>query len=236
MPGTGATPDHRYSFGPAWAAYRLPFAGATGIVTSRSVGIAFDGEPSGDGNPPAGGSGQPAPSNQPPPAAPAAGDEGLGEAGRRALEAERAARRDAEKKASDAAKELETLRAANQSDADKALDAARKETAAQVRTEFEGRLRQSGVRSALRAAGLTNEKALSLAVNAPEFAALKVEENGSVADLDKTVESFKKDYPEMFAQPKPSGQPTRGAQGGAPADRPTTLTDAVAGHYSSATP
>lgn len=78
--------------------------------------------------------------------------------------------------------------------------------------------------------GLTNEKALDLAVNAPEFAALKVDEDGSVTDLTKTVEAFVKDYPEMFAAAPAAGGVNRGPNGG-PSDQPTSLEGAIGQHY-----
>jgi hypothetical protein len=233
MPGTGAIPDH-YSTASAWAAYRLPFAGTNEFVTSRGAGVAFEGEaPAGGAMPPVTGqpTGQPTPPATPPTPAPTPGatpepDAMATDAGRRALQAER-------DRAEKAEKELEKLRAANQSESEKAIDTARKERATSATTKLHGQLRQTEVRSALRAAGLTNDKTLALAARAAEFDALKVEEDGSVKDLDKTVETFKKDHPEMFAEPKPApgGQPTRGPQNGGTPDRPKTLTEAVEAHY-----
>lgn len=239
MRGAGANPDHFYRVGPVWATYRLPF-GATGFVTPREAGIAFEGEPAGTGaTPPPSGqpTGQPPAAN--PPTPPATGDgDGLGDAGKRAIEAERAARREAEDRAKAAERERDELRAAHQSESEKALTAAKKDAEATTTAKFEGRLRQAEVRSALRSAGLTNDKTLALAVNAAEFAALKVDEDGSIKDLDKVVETFKKDYPEMFAAaaPKPAGgQPTRGPQNGGTPERPKNLGEAVQQHYASQT-
>ena len=232
-PGTGANPDHAYPFGTGWAAYRLPIPGVNGIVTPHQVGIGLEGEPTGDGaSPPAAGTDPPKPPATPPTTPPATGEppapdaDGMTtDAGRRALQREREARAEAEKA-------LAELKAAGATD-DEKRDAALKAAAAKERDEYwSTRIRQTEVRSALRAAGLTNDKALALAVNAPEFAELKVAEDGAVADLDKTVETFKKDYGTMFETPKaaPGGQPTRGPQNGA-ADKPKNLQDAVAAHY-----
>lgn len=158
-----------------------------------------------------------------PPKPPATGDEALGEPGLRALKAER-------DRAEKAEKELADLRAAGLTDQEKAIDAARKAAAAEERVKGDSRIRRSEVRSALRVKGLTNEKALDLAVNAPEFAALKVDEDGSLLDLAKTVDQFVKEYPEMFAKASGSGDVNRGPNDGS-TDRPATLEGAVAGHY-----
>jgi hypothetical protein len=234
MPGTGAIPDH-HSIAAAWAPYRLPFAGTNGFVTSREAGVVFEGEaPAGGATPPATGqpTGQPTPPAAPPTPAPTPGatppvDGMATDAGRRALDAERT-------RAETAEKELAKLRAATQTESEKALELARKEGETSATTKLQAQLRQTEVRSALRAAGLTNDKTLALATRAAEFEALKVEEDGSVKDLAKTVETFKKDHPEMFEAPKPAppGQPTRGVNGTEP-ERPQTMNEAVAEHYAS---
>lgn len=230
-PRIGAIPGQPYPFGPAWAAYRLPCPGASEFVTPREAGVAFEGEPADGPNPPAGDPPKPpatppAPAQPPATGEPAPDADGMTtDAGRRALAAER-------DRAKALQKELDDLRAASATD-DEKREASIKAAAASERDEYwAGRIRTSEVRSALRAAGLTNDKALVLAVNAPEFAALEVStDDGSVKGLDKTIEAFRKDYPEMFAQPKPAGQPTRGPQSGADKDRPKSLSDAVAAHY-----
>lgn len=230
MPGTGAKPEHAYSFGPGWAAYRLPFPGAHGFISGREAGVASDGEPAPGANPPAGG-GDPPPA---PPAPPATGDQGdkgdgLGDPGKRALDQERQARRDADDRAKTLQKELDDLKAASQTDQEKALDEARKQAKAEVRTEYEARIRKSEARSALRAAGMTNDKALDLYANAPEFASLKVSDDGAVEGLDKVVEALKKDVPESFAPAKPAPTPpvNRGANPNGNPDQPKTLEDAI---------
>jgi hypothetical protein len=240
MPGAGAIPDLLYPSGPGWAAYRLPCPGANGFVTPRAAGVVAEGEPAAGAIPPAGnpaGPSQPpaTPPVTPPPGATPDSDGLTTDAGRRALDAERTKAKAAEDRAKAAEKERDDLKAATQSDGEKAITAAKKEAEATTSAKFESRLRQAEVRSALRTAGLTNDKTLALAVNAAEFAALKVEEDGSIRDLDKVVEAFKKDYPEMVAAvaPKPptGGQPTRGPQNGGAPERPKTLNEAVAAHY-----
>ena len=165
----------------------------------------------------------PAPPAPEAPKPPATDDQALGETGLKALKAERDARAAAEK-------ELADLKAAGLTDQEKAIDEARKAAAAEERAKGDSRIRRSEVRSALRVKGLSNEKALDLAVNAPEFAALKVEEDGSILDLTKTVDAFVKDYPEMFAAAPAAGGVNRGPTDGSP-DQPTSLEGAVAQHY-----
>jgi hypothetical protein len=176
--------------------------------------VGFEGEgDGGSGDPPAG-DGNPDPkktTGDPPPATgDRAPDDDLGEAGKRALEAERRARREAEDKAKALEKERDDLKAATQSESEKALDEARKEERKKVASEYEARIRRTEARSALRAAGMTNEKALELYAGAPEFASLKVTDDGSVEGLDEVVKQLKADVPESFAVAKdpkaPPGQ------------------------------
>jgi hypothetical protein len=227
-PGESATrTQHSYPIGPEWAAYRLPFPGMSGI-SPRDVGIVFEGEPDGGANPPAGNPDPPKPPEPPKPPAKGDDDPELGDAGKEAIRRERENAKREKDRADDLQKQLDDAAAANQTDQEKAIADARKEATKATATEYEGKIRASEVRSALRAAGITNEKTLALAVNAPEFASLKVEDDGSVTDIDKTVESFKKDYPEMFAKAAPAAGVTRGAQAGNESDRPKTLSDAIA--------
>lgn len=235
MPGTGARPDHRYPVGPVWAPYRLPFAGARGLIDPRLAGVAFEGEPGGDGATPPAGQPPATPPATPPTAPPATGapdpdaDGMTTDAGRRALAAER-------KRAAELQKRVEELEGQTASDAEKATKQAVKDAVSERDTYWAERIRRSEARSALRAAGVTNDKDLDLAANAPEFAALTVDEQGTVTDLAKAVEQFKKDHPAIFAAPAPAvppGAPTRGPQNGtgAPADRPKGLSEAVAAHF-----
>lgn len=228
-PGESATrTQHSYPTGPAWAGYRLPFAGAAG-VSPRDVGIVFEGEPGGGANPPPANPEPPKPPDPTPPPAKGPDDPELGDAGKEAIRRERENAKAEKDRADKLQEELDAFRAAGQSDQEKAIEAARREAAKATATEYEGRIRRAEVRSALRAAGITNDKTLTLAVNAPEFASLKVADDGSVTDIGSTVESFKKDYPEMFAKaPAPAGAGvTRGAQSGGEPERPKTLSDAI---------
>jgi len=227
MPGTGASPAHAYPFGDAYAAYRLPFAGVNGFVTPRAAGVVAEGEPGDGSNPPAGGDPPKPPAPSPTPPTPPATGEPQVDADGMASDAGREALRKERDRASRAEKALAELQATHATD-DEKRDASLKAAAAKERDEYwAGRIRTTEVRSALRAKGLTDDKQLNLAANAPEFAALKVDEEGRVADLDRTIETFTKDYPNLFISAKPTGQPTRGAQGTPPPDRPKNLSDAI---------
>ena len=87
-------------------------------------------------------------------------------------------------------------------------------------------LRRAGVRSELRAKGLSEQLA-ELALKDDRFAVLKVDDGGRVTEVDKAVEAFLKDFPEMVTRP---GTVTAGAQTGQPA-QPANLEEAIAAHY-----
>ena len=210
--------------------------GPTATATGATPGAGATPAQAGQGGSPAGAtpaSGTagtpPAPATPPTTQQPATGEGDLGEAGRRALEAERQARRDAETRAQTAEAERDQLKVATQSDAEKALTQAKREASAEERAKWQGHIRATEVKSQLRTAGLTNEKALELAARAPEFAKLKVTDEGVVEQVAETVEAFKKDYPEMFSRPTspaPGGS-WGGAEGGSTGKQPETLQDAV---------
>lgn len=235
-PGTGATPDHRYPTGPGWATYRLPFAGTNGLITAREAGVSFDGEPGDGAAPPTGQSPADSPATDPR-TPPATGDpDALGDAGKRALDAMKAERDAAKREAADVKRRLDELEGANATETEKAIKAAREDSAKAVRAEFEAKIRRSEARSALRVAGVTNEKDLELAANAPEFASLAVGDDGAVTDLAAAVEQFRKDHPSLFGQaPRPAagGNVTRGPSNPAPGTAPKTLAEAVAASLAS---
>lgn len=190
MPGSGATPGQ--------PAPDVPPAGAT-------PGSAVAGTP-------------PAPAT-PPVTPPATGDDQLSDAGRRAIAAERATAEAAEARAKAAEAELQKIREANQSDAEKALTQARREAQAEERGKWTAHIRSSEIRSSLRAAGMTNDKTLNLAIQAPELVKLKVTDEGAVEGLTEAITAFKRDYPELFAAAAPApagGQPPAPASGTTP--------------------
>jgi hypothetical protein len=223
----GAMPTQSYPTGPVWAAYKLPFPGAIG---AREAGVCFEGE-AGAAIAPA------APATPAPPAVPAApatppatGDPELGEAGKKAIAAERKSAKEATDRATAAEAELATLKAAGLSESEKAIKEATTAATAAERAKWQSSNRSLRVEAALRVAGATNETLLDLALRSDLITTLKVDEAGKVTDLDKAVEQLKKDIPEMFAPTGP-GTVTRGVQT-APAGQAKTLEEAVASHYS----
>lgn len=132
------------------------------------------------------------------PTPPATGDsEALGEAGTRALAAERKRANEAEKAQRTLQTRLTELENASKSETDKAIDVARKEGAAEATAKANERIRRAEVRSALTAAGV-NPALLDLAARADEFGALKVGDDGEVEGLAAAVEAFKKTMPDLF--------------------------------------
>jgi hypothetical protein len=164
-----------------------------------------------------------------PPTPPATGDPEIGEAGKRAIAAERKTAKEATDALRAAQTELETLKAAGLSESEKAVKEATNAATAAERAKWQTSIRAVRVEAALRVAGATNETLLDLALRSDLITALKVDEAGKVTYLDKAVEQLKKDIPEMFVTPVP-GSPTRGAQPGAPA-QPANLESAIAAHY-----
>ncbi|HSW41759.1 MAG TPA: hypothetical protein VLM76_04550 [Patescibacteria group bacterium] len=158
---------------------------------------------------------------------PATGEDDLGEAGKKVLRELRSAERDAQRRAEAAERELADLRSAT--DSEKALAQARHEAAAEERAKFETKLRRAEVRSALRIAGLANDALVELALKSDLFAALPLDEEGRVTDLEKAIAQLRKDVPELFA-PASAGTVTRGVQTPQP-DRPRDLESSIRDHY-----
>ncbi len=131
------------------------------------------------------------------PTTPATGDAALGDAGKRALDAERTRAEAAEKAAKDLAKRIEELEAQGKSEAEKAIDAAKKEGEAAAGTRYQARIRKAEVRAALVAAGI-DPSVLDLALEAPDFAGLKVSDEGEVDGVDAAVAAFKKARESLF--------------------------------------
>lgn len=217
---TGATPGPGARRGQAawpisWP--RVLFEGEGGQSGASGGGTPAGGSGSGgSATPPAGGSGS--------------GDDDIdpsvGDKGREAIRREREARRASdeaaanERKAREAVEaELATLREAGASEAERTLAQARREATSEERARWQTRARATEVRGALRAAGIANDKLLGLALGAPEFAGLKVGEDGEVEGLTEAVTKFKADYPEAFVKVKADddaggGGPYGGSEGG----------------------
>lgn len=154
------------------------------------------------------------------PATPATGEpEALGEAGTRALAAERKRANDAEKASKALQARIEELENATRSDTDKAIAQAKKDGAAEVTERFHAQVRRAEVKAALTAGGI-NPAFLDLATKADEFASLPVDDDGAVKGLNEAVEAFKKAMPDMFrttAKPDFGGGP----RGTPPSNTPT---------------
>jgi hypothetical protein len=148
----------------------------------------------------------------PPPAT--GNDDPLGEGGKRALEAERTAARNATKRADDLQRELDTLRAASLTDQEKAIAEARKAGATEVLGKAQQIARRAEVRRALSGAGVPADS-VDLAAGASDFADLAVGDDGMVDGLDKAVTAFKGAHPTLFAA-KAGGSFDTGLGGGRP--------------------
>lgn len=169
----------------------------------------------------------PAPTPAPEPSAP---DDvpGLGDAGKRALDAMKAERNAALAAAKAAERELEQLRTANQTESEKAIAAARKAGAEEVTERLHARVRRAETKLALARAGAVPSLIEDLA-NAAEFASLKVDDADQVAGLDDAIKAHKARVPDAY---RPPTAPGPGSVDGGPrapgTPRATDLATAVA--------
>lgn len=152
------------------------------------------------------------------------GEAALGDAGKRALKAERDARREAERRAAAAEKERDDLRTATQSESEKAINDAKKQAATEERQKWEGLIRRTRVEAALATEGCIDP---ALAALAPDFADLKVSDTGMLDGLDSTIEAFKKAHPRQFAATAPSGSVDQGVKPADNTKKPKTLEESV---------
>lgn len=128
---------------------------------------------------------------------PATGDDAsLGDTGKRILAEARRAAKEAEDRAKAAEAERDALKASTQTEAEKALAAAVREAERNTAARYEVRIRQSEVRAALTAAGMSATE-LDLALAAPEFSRLKVGDQGTEGVTD-AVAAFKTAHPGLF--------------------------------------
>jgi hypothetical protein len=143
-------------------------------------------------------------------------DDGLGDAGKAALQAERKARRDAERAAKALQEELESLRHASMSEQERALEAARAEARAEALAEATGRLVRAEVRSAAASRLADPDDALRFL----DMDTITVDADGNVdresltSALDELLTS--KPYLSNAAQ-RVGGDADAGARGAAPA-------------------
>ncbi len=134
--------------------------------------------------------------------------DGLGDAGKQALDRMKATAKDAESRAKKAEKALADIQAASQSDSEKAIAAARLEGATEAGAKADARVRRAEVRAALTAAGCS---AVDIVAKADEFAELEVDEDGNVIGLDKAVAAVKAANASLFGAKRPTGSADAGS-------------------------
>ncbi len=179
-------------------------------------------------------SAQPAVAPAPDPSAP---DDhlGLGDAGKKALDAMKAERNAALAASKAAERELEALRTASLSENEKAIAAARKAGADEVTERLHARVRRAETKLALARAGAMPSLIEDLA-NAAEFAGLTVDDSDQVAGLDEALKAHKARVPDAYRAPATPGP---GSVDGGPrapgAPRATDLATAVAARLGSRT-
>ena len=172
-----------------------------------------------------------------PDADPSAPDDtlGLGDAGKRALDAMKAERNAAIAASKAAERELEELKAASLSESEKAISAARKAGADEVTGRLHVRVRRAETKLALARAGAVPSLIEDLA-NAAEFAALTVDDADQVTGLDDALKAHKARVPDAYRAP---AAPAPGSVDGGPrapgALRATDLATAVAARLGSRT-
>lgn len=182
----------------------------------------------------------PSPTPSAPPAAAPASDpsatdhpEGMGDAGKKALDAMKAERNAALAASKAAERELEQLRTANLSESEKAIADARKAGADEVTERLHTRVRRAEVKLALAGAGAVPSLIEDLA-NAAEFAALKVDDTDQVTGLDDALKAHRARVPDAYRAPATPGP---GSVDGGPrasgAPRATDLATAVAARLGS---
>jgi len=143
------------------------------------------------------------------PTAAPADDDGLGDAGKKALAAERAAAKAAEKRAKAAEAELEKIRLANASDAEKAAAAAKAEGRAEALAVSNARLLRAEVKAA--AAGVLNDP--DDAVRLLDLDEFEVDEDGEVdaKAIKAAVQRLADAKPYLAVGAKPAALPGGGA-------------------------
>lgn len=136
----------------------------------------------------------------------------LGDAGKRALEAERASRRAAEKRARDFEAELTRIRESSMSEQEKAVEAARREARAEAGKAFNTRLVQAEMRAA--AAGKLSDP--EDAIRFLDLETFAVDDDGQVDNkaIAKALDELLKAKPYLAASAtRPTGTADQGARG-----------------------
>jgi hypothetical protein len=143
-------------------------------------------------------------------------DQGLGDAGRKALESERAARKAAEKQLKAMQTELETTREASLSEAEKAIATARREARAEALTEVNARVIRAEAR-ALATGKLADPNDIE---NFIDLRGFEVDDEGHVnaKAITKAIDDLIKSKPYLAAQ-RVGGDADAGARGAAPSNK-----------------
>lgn len=130
--------------------------------------------------------------------------ETLGDAGKAALDAERKARREAERRLKAAEAAIEEARTASMSEAERAVEEARRAAREETATAFKSKLAASAVRAA--AAGRLQDP--EDAIRFLDLSSVHVDDDGEVdtKGLGAMVEGLLKDKPYLAAVP-PAGKP-----------------------------
>lgn len=152
-------------------------------------------------------------------------DDGLGEAGKRALEAERSSRRAAERRLRDMEAELNRFRESTMSETEKAIDKARREALAEAQTSFNRRIVQAEVRAAAAGKLADPEDAIRF-LDLDDF---KVGNDGEVDTkaITSALDGLVKTKPYLAASAtRPTGDADQGARG-APAG--SSMNDLIRG-------
>ena len=133
---------------------------------------------------------------------------------KRALDAERAQRRELEKSLKAERVAREALETSQLSEHEKAIAQARTEAMTEATTKAHAMVRRAEVRRALASAGIAADS-LDLAAGAPEFAGLAVDDSdGTITDIDKTVAAFRAAHPSLFSAPRAAAGNFDGGTGG----------------------
>ena len=149
-------------------------------------------------------------------AAPAEPATGEGDGLKRALDAERAQRRELEKALKAERAQREALETSQLSEHEQAIAQARKDAATETVNEWSARLRRSEVRRELAAAGAAPDLLDEIA-RSDAFADLEIDQDGQVVDLGKAVVAYRGSHPSAFAAPRAAAGNFDGGSGGSPA-------------------
>jgi hypothetical protein len=144
---------------------------------------------------------------------PPQGDDGLGEAGKKALDAERATRRAAERRAKELESELTKFRESSMSEQEKAIAAAKREAITEATSTFNKRLVAAEVRAAAAGKLADPEDAIRF-LDLDQF---KANDDGDVDKkaITKALDELVKTKPYLAAgATRPTGDADQGARGG----------------------